>query len=52
MELPDKTLVDFRYKLPSLLIQDQINTIISNYAELDGVTRVEVTTVAVNSACL
>ena len=42
IELPDKTIVDYWYKLPHLLIQDQINTIISNDVDLDGITRLDI----------
>jgi len=41
IELPDKTLVEFWYKLPHLLIQHQINTMI-NYLGLDGITRLDI----------
>jgi hypothetical protein len=41
LELPDGTVVDFWYKLPHLLIQDQINTMI-DYTQLEGLSRVDI----------
>jgi len=42
LELPDKSMVDYWYKLPHELIKHQINTMVKCHSDLDGLIHVDI----------